>query len=428
MAGQRESRRAFLAAAAGASASLAGCARGALARRSATASSRDLADRIVFYNAGDLQFDPGTRRNIERFEAETGITVEVPEVPWPDLKTTLTTVWNNRSSRIDVWNGPTWWLADFVQSGWLEPLDLPASHMEKFPQNLRDLVTFDGRVYMAPQLGKWGTFLYDSDYLDRLGYDHPPRTWTELLETGEMLTGDERAGFAVPWANKDVFTFKQFLYQAGGQLFDGNEPVFVEEGSVALEFLRRLGDRGVLPADAMELGQPGVRRAFIDGRLATVESWTPLGARTLDADGWDADRLGTAKPPAGPASRATFQDTNGIGVSAFSQRKRAAKLFAEFMTTTESAKRDMLVEGNPSVVPAVYDDPEVRDQYPNGLLEDMRYNLEHAKSETYLAQSRVDAYLSEQITPAMRGRKGPETALEDAAANIRQLYSSMGLL
>ncbi|MFC7196464.1 extracellular solute-binding protein [Halosimplex aquaticum] len=324
MAGQRESRRAFLAAAAGASASLAGCARGALARRSATASSRDLADRIVFYNAGDLQFDPGTRRNIERFEAETGITVEVPEVPWPDLKTTLTTVWNNRSSRIDVWNGPTWWLADFVQSGWLEPLDLPASHMEKFPQNLRDLVTFDGRVYMAPQLGKWGTFLYDSDYLDRLGYDHPPRTWTELLETGEMLTGDERAGFAVPWANKDVFTFKQFLYQAGGQLFDGNEPVFVEEGSVALEFLRRLGDRGVLPADAMELGQPGVRRAFIDGRLATVESWTPLGARTLDADGWDADRLGTAKPPAGPASRATFQDTNGIGVSAFSQRKRAA--------------------------------------------------------------------------------------------------------
>ena len=46
-----------------------------------TTSSGDTADEIVFYNAGSLKYDPGTEENIKRFEEETGITVNVNEVP-----------------------------------------------------------------------------------------------------------------------------------------------------------------------------------------------------------------------------------------------------------------------------------------------------------------------------------------------------------
>jgi len=48
--------------------------------------SESMADEIVFYNSGSLEFDPGTETNIERFEEETGISVEVNEVPWSNLK------------------------------------------------------------------------------------------------------------------------------------------------------------------------------------------------------------------------------------------------------------------------------------------------------------------------------------------------------
>lgn len=387
-----------------------------------------LVDHIVFYNAGKLEFDPGTRRNIERFEDETGITVEVPEVPWPDLKTSLTTIWRNRSPKVDAWNGPTWWLADFVASGWLEPLDLPDAHFSKFPANLRNLVTFDDQIYMAPQLGKWGTFLYDREYLADFGFESPPDTWDDVVSLAHTLEPGYRSAFAFPWGNKNVFSFKQFVYQAGGQLFDGNEPAFVEPGIEVFDFLGRLREAGSFPGRIATMGQPGIRQAFFAGRLASVVSWTPLGARTLRQDGWDADRLGSAKPPMGPESRATFQDTNGIGVSAFSQRTEAAKKFAAFMTTERASKLDMLVEGNPSVVPAVYDDPEIRNKYPEDLLEDMKFNLEHAQSETYLAQPQVDEYLSEQITPALLGEKDPEAALRDAEKNIRQIYETLGLL
>jgi multiple sugar transport system substrate-binding protein len=88
----------------------------------------------------------------------------------------------------------------------------------------------------------------------------------------------------------------------------------------------------------------------------------------------------------------------------------------------------MLVEGNPCVVPDVYDDEEIQAEYPSWLLEDMKYNLENAKSETYLAQPQVDDYISEQITPALLGEKDPQAALEDAQNNITRLYQDIGIL
>lgn len=394
-----------------------------------TTSSSGMADKIVFYNAGSLQYDPGTAENIKRFEEETGITVEVPEVPWTNLKTSLTTIWRNRSPKVDVWNGPTWWLADFVQSGWLEPLGLPDDQLSKYPDNLTNLVTFDGQAYMAPQLGKWGNFLYDKPYLADNGFDSPPETWDDVVTMSTELTTDSKSGFGFTWGNKDVFTFKQFLYQAGGQLFDGNEPVFTEKGKLVFDFITRLRENGALPNGISSMGEGGVGDAFVADQFAMAESWTPLGSRVLGSDGWDKSRLGSAKPPKGPGgSRATFQDTNGIGVSAYSKRKGAAKKFAQFMSTQQSAKTDMLIEGNPAVIPEVYEDSEIRSKYPSDLLEDMKYNLQHAKSETYLAQPQVDDYLSEQITPALLGDKDPATALKDAESNIRSLYKNIGLL
>ena len=389
--------------------------------------SETMADELVFYNAGSLEFDPGTEANIERFEEETGISVEVNEVPWSNLKTSLTTIWRNQDSTVDAFNGPTWWLADFVSSDWLEPLDLGNDHMSKFPDSLTELVQFDGQTYMAPEFGKWGSYLYDQQYLNDQGFDAPPDTWDEVLSQGEQLSQGDKSGFAFTWAGKSVFSFKQFLYQAGGQLFnDSYEPVFVEEGMDVLEFFNGLRERGITPDGMSSLGEGGIGDNFIAGQYATVESWTPLGARAIDE--WDESRIGSARPPKGPESRATFQDTNGISVSAFSERTDAAKEFARFMTTRASSKNNMLVEGNPAVVPEVYEDDEVQSEYPSWLLEDMRFNLENAQSETYLAQPQVDDYLNEQLTPALLGNKDPEAALNDAYNNIERLYQDIGLL
>lgn len=402
-------------------------ASGSSSGATAGSGSESMADEIVFYNAGSLEFDPGTEANIERFEEETGISVEVNEVPWNNLKTSLTTIWRNEDNRVDAFNGPTWWLADFVNSGWLEPIGLGDAHMSKFPDSLSDLVQFDGQTYMAPEFGKWGSYLYDQQYLEQQGFETPPDTWDEILQQGEQLSNGDKAGFAFTWSDKSVFTFKQFLYQAGGELFnDSYEPTFVEEGVEVLNFFNELRNRNIIPDGMSSLGEGGIGDSFVAGEYATVESWTPLGSRAVSE--WEDGRLGSARPPKGPESRATFQDTNGISVSAFSERKDAAKEFARFMTTRSSSKNNMLIEGNPSVVPSVYEDDEVQAEYSSELLEDMRLNLENAKSETYMAQPQVDDYLNTEITQALLGNKEAEAALQDAYANIERLYQDIGLI
>ena len=283
---------------------------------------------------------------------------------------------------------------------------------------------------MAPQLGKWGTFLYDNQALQKNNVQKPPQNWEEIIQKGQKLNGGNQSGFAFTWGNKDVFTFKQFLYQAGGQMFnENNEPTFVEKGTqVFNDLLVPLRENNVIPDGIATMGEGPVGDAFIGGNLATVESWTPLATRAFDSDDWSQDRLGIARPPEGPESNATFQDTNGIGVSKFSENKKAAKRFAEFMSTTESLKNDMVVEGNPAPVTDVYEMQEVKQEFPQKWLDVQKYNLQNAKSESYRAQPQVDNFLSNQITPALLGKKEPQAALEAAQKNITQLYKNLGIL
>ena len=385
---------------------------------------------ITFYNAGSLQYDPGTEANIKKFENQTGIKVDVNEVPWSNLKTTLITQWRNQGSKVDAFNGPTWWLADFVAANWIVPIGLEQNHVKKFPKNLQELIQFDGKTYMGPQLGKWGTYLYDKQALRKNGVGSPPQTWDEVISKGQKLSSGNQSGFGFTWANKDVFTFKQFLYQAGGQLFnDNNEPTFVGKGTdVFNDLLVPLRKKNVITKDIATMGEGPVGDAFIGGQFATVESWTPLATRALEAKDWDQKRLGVAKPPKGPASRATFQDTNGVAVSKFSKNKKPAKKFARFMSSQEAAKRDMVTEGNPAAIPAVYDAPEVKKKFPKEWLDVQKFNLKNAKSETYRAQPQVDDILSNQITPAFLGKKPPQQALQQAEKEIRQLYKNLGIL
>ncbi len=249
-----------------------------------------------------------------------------------------------------------------------------------------------------------------------------------MLKLGDTV-GNDKSAFAFTWANKDVFMFKQFLWQAGGQLFnEKNEPVFAETGAkVFNDFLTPLRKKGLIPDGMSSMNEGNIGDSFIGGKFATVEGWTPLGSRALN-EGWKKSRLGIAKPPKGPSSRATFQDSNAIGVSAFSKRKKAAKKFAEFMSTPESAKTDMIVEGNPAVIPEVYQDSEVKKKFPKELRENMKFNLENAKSEVYRLQPQVDDALSSEITPAFLGKKDPKSALSTAQKNIKELYKNSGIL
>jgi len=58
----------------------------------------------------------------------------------------------------------------------------------------------------------------------------------------------------------------------------------------------------------------------------------------------------------------------------------------------------------------------------------MRFNLENAQGENYMAQPQVDDYPQRTDHQALLGNKEPRAALEDAYANIERLYQDIGLI
>jgi len=98
--------------------------------------------------------------------------------------------------------------------------------------------------------------------------------------------------------------------------------------------------------EVLESGRGWIGDNFVAGQYATVDRGRRSAPRAISE--WEDGRLGSARPPKGPESRATFQDTNGISVSAFSERKDAAKEFARFMTTRSSSKTTCSSKGTPA--------------------------------------------------------------------------------
>jgi len=176
----------------------------------------------------------------------------------------------------------------------------------------------------------------------------------------------------------------------------------------------------------LSLGEGGIGDNFVAGQYATVESWTPLGSRAISE--WEDGRLGGRddRERARVARHVPRHERDQrLGVLRAKGRCQGVRAVHDHPQFVEN---NMLVEGNPSVVPDVYEDDEIQAEYPSELLDDMRFNLENAQGENYMAQPQVDDYLNEQITQALLGNKEPRAALEDAYANIERLYQDIGLI
>jgi len=77
--------------------------------------------------------------------------------------------------------------------------------MSKFPDSLTNLVQFDGQTtYMAPEFGKWGSYLVRPAVSRTTGISNHHRTRDEVLEQGEQLASDDKAASAFPYVAQSM--------------------------------------------------------------------------------------------------------------------------------------------------------------------------------------------------------------------------------
>ena len=332
---------------------------------------------------------PGYRAAIEllpQFEEATGITVEYEILPYENSRERQVLDFTVGGD-IDVVLVDVVWIGEFAESGWILPMstfyenaDLADPNLNLdgfFPILLESFGTWNEVVYGLPFDNYSGLLFYNRCMLEEAGFDGPPETWTELLETyGPALTDadNDRYAFALQsrrGETQSADSFMRVLWPFGGSLLDDEfrSNLLSDDSQTGLQFRQDL--MAYMPPGIVDYDHAEAVNALAQGQVAMITEWSAFyGTLTDPASSTIIDCLGVAPEPTGPAGLKPALGGFSLAVaSQSSEAEQAASwLFIQWVTSEEMA-RPYVEAGGVSGRTGVYESADIREAY--GFVEPM---------------------------------------------------------
>jgi len=324
---------------------------------------------------------------------------------------------------VDIYGMDTPWVKEFGQAEWAVPLnDLPnignieAAGLETF--------SHEGQVLGIPFWGSLSGLFIRTDLLEEYGFD-APATFDDVVEIAEAITADnpEMSGFLWPGAKEEslVMVWASMLYGFGGEYFDdgGLCAANSAEGIAAVEFMKRLIDDGVSPAETSSWGSGDARTRFAEGNAvflwhnADIVSWLDDPERSAIAGKW------ALIPSPAQAGGRSSGITGGFSfaVNPYTDNMDEAMKVMEVIASEEVQRAFAIAWGPVQYYEGLYDDPAVLEANPNAgaISAILPSALNRPPSSNY---AEVSTILQEEIHSAITGIKPVEAALNDACSRI----------
>jgi len=320
----------------------------------------------IVWEAGLQSLDPLNFSGPRWFE-ETGIKVNVVEVPVAEMFTKILQEHRAGTGAYDALNVIPSWMPDLVRAGALEPLD---SYIDKYgyrdelqsiaPVYRDNQMMVNGKVYGLPDDGDVLIMYYRTDvlgdpaiqvaYKEKFGSDLPvpPTTWAEFDQVGQFITehtGGKPYGaafFREPGYGN--FMFQERFRIEGGKFFDPETMKATINSPAGVKvFTDWVAENKWMPPGVQTWGFVENLAAFLQGDTAMTISWPPYGRWAAgygtdeEALSWVpkskiAGKVGYALNPGGhPELAAGF----ALSVASGSRNKDAAYLFIQWLNSTE---------------------------------------------------------------------------------------------
>jgi len=319
-------------------------------------------------------WDPKTMAPI--WKELTGITLNVIELPPADMYTKVLAEHIAGTGAYDIINinipeGP-----DFVKAGALEPLDpyiekyMNPADLEDFPEVFQpglENAGYGGKIYALRDDGDAFILYYRKDLFQdeanqaefkaKYGYDLlPPTTWKEFQDVGEFFTAkfapDLYGGAIQRQEGANFFWFIGQFSGNGGQFFDPETMKPEINSDIGVQTLTEMVKQNeFMPPGVQKWGFAEVLSAWLDGKLAMVITWPPIGrwsagyGTRVEQLSWIpetkvAGKVGYVPMPGGrPSLAGGFQ----LGVSSDSKNKEAAYLTLQWLNSPEISLQRVLL-------------------------------------------------------------------------------------
>lgn len=365
----------------------------------------------------------------ERFEEEhPDITVNFDPMPFDAMRDKILTSSLAPSAVYDVIIVDNPWMEQFARAGYLEPLDsrletTEGYDFEDFIGPLREIGVVDGQTYGVPYYNYALGLIVRQDVFDERGMA-VPETLEDYVAAARELTTDDFYGVAMQPQRgyKIMEEWKNWLYAAGGQLFD-------EDGNVALdspEAKRALTlyidtYNAAAPEGSLNWGFDEALRAVASGRAATMLSYNWMLPTLNKQGGVAGDLAGNFKLHEVPGGEAVL----GVwhwAIAANSEQKAAAWTFISWLTSQEIDKERVIAGGAPTRRSVVTDEEVWEKGFGENYYTTVLGILEDARPlATGPAAEEIIEIVGTELSAAVAGQKSVEEALDDAARGVERV-------
>ncbi len=362
-----------------------------------------------------------------RFKADTGIEVNVVEMPLDDVRQKAILDLSTGAGQIDVVVLNNTWLGDLAKYLTdLKPDLAPGDgfDMSAIVPSMAALFADKGAQYALPVRIGGRVLAYRTDLFRAAGIAAPPKTWAEFVEVAKRLTdpAKNQYGFVAPMGQglNMVDSWGVFLTSFGGDFLspDGTRPAFAEPpGQAATKlFVDLYRSYQVMPRDALEYDDGGTIGAMQSGRAAMMLAFSPWLAALNDPKLSKVAGNVDSAPymPTGAPNGVSMSNGWGFGVSRASKSSAAAIRFVRYAASPAvqlMAARDY---GNSPTVASVFTDPDYLKANPYAA--NVLKALDGARPQPNRpGWANVADDLGRSLSLALTGQETPEKALNDAS-------------
>jgi trehalose/maltose transport system substrate-binding protein len=292
--------------------------------------------------------------------------------------------------------------------------------------------TVNGKLVAVPFNVPLGALEYRTDLLREYGYDHPPKTWTELESMAERIQSGERAkgvkdfwGYVWQGADGEALTCNALEWQAaagGGRIIEQDRTISVNNPAAIGAWQRAKRWIGwISPPSVVAYRELDSVLVFDSGRAAFNRIWllTPLTrsgqARQI---GWRSTpsvvKTGFARIPGGAGGSAGTMGGTGTAVSLHSTHRQEAIALVRYQLRAQMESNEKDSGSGGPVQVELSNPPSISETSPpsNGsaLAAGIVARPSVEAGTTYKQVSRV--YI-DAVHAVLTGKRGaPETAAE----------------
>ncbi|HEY4945909.1 MAG TPA: extracellular solute-binding protein [Candidatus Limnocylindrales bacterium] len=374
------------------------------------------------YSAADI-----TAMDAAFTKAYPNITINPELVSYDSLHDKIVTAQVGGSGKYDVVLMDTPWPAELVKANIVSDItsQIPANFTTGVFDSAWTAAKYNGKVYGVPWINDTKFFFYNTDMFTKAGITAAPKTWDEVEADAKAIkaAGVVKYPITASWKQAEavICDWTQLAAAFGGSDFvDASGKALFNQGGglAALTFMKKLIDEGLVDPASLSQTEDDVNSVMSAGQSAMALNWTyGLSVMNDPSKSSVAGKIKVAPSP-GEGSVTTSGVNGGmsLAVTTTTKHPNEALAYALFMASEQSQEMD--VANALPMWKASFDNPAVTKGNPD-LFAAAKIQFAGLVARPVVPYyTKLSNALQDAIQQVLLGKKTPQTALDDVAAQL----------